>query len=177
MENEGRESYEILLAVCKADHLQLTIGYKQMRDLLERLCRLHMHNGSLQMTDLSARISFVSGQSGAFCSGAKQTAYLPTDSNAILNRQQEPTREHLLRDAKTLAFFIRKLFEEDIPQELYRLLPRTDATYIVAPPAHKQVQRMRVCFQYSDEQYLYVTPLDEIADEPLRARYNIPQIN
>ena len=24
MENEGRESYEILLAVCKADHLQLT---------------------------------------------------------------------------------------------------------------------------------------------------------
>ena len=36
---------------------------------------------------------------------------------------------------------------------------------------------MRVCFQYSDEQYLYVTPLDEIADEPLRVRYNIPQIN
>ena len=35
MENKGRESYEILLAVCKADHLQLTIGYKQMRDLLE----------------------------------------------------------------------------------------------------------------------------------------------
>lgn len=49
MENKGRESYEILLAVCKADHLQLTIGYKQMRDLLERLCRLHMHNGSLQI--------------------------------------------------------------------------------------------------------------------------------
>ena len=36
MENKGRESYEILLAVCKADHLQLTIGYKQMRDLLEK---------------------------------------------------------------------------------------------------------------------------------------------
>ena len=64
MENEGRESYEILLAVCKADHLQLTIGYKQMRDLLERLCRLHMHNGSLQMTDLSARISFVAAKVG-----------------------------------------------------------------------------------------------------------------
>ena len=64
MENEGRESYEILLAVCKADHLQLTVGYKQMRDLLERLCRLHMHNGSLQMTDLSARISFVAAKVG-----------------------------------------------------------------------------------------------------------------
>ena len=71
MENEGRESYEILLAVCKADHLQLTIGYKQMRDLLERLCRLHMHNGSLQMTDLSARISFVAAKVGL--SVAEQT--------------------------------------------------------------------------------------------------------
>ena len=177
MENEGRESYEILLAVCKADHLQLTIGYKQMRDLLERLCRLHMHNGSLQMTDLSARISFVAAKVGLSVAEQNRLHTFRLTSNAILNRQQEPTREHLLRDAKTLAFFIRKLFEEDIPQELYRLLPRTDATYIVAPPAHKQVQRMRVCFQYSDEQYLYVTPLDEIADEPLRVRYNIPQIN
>lgn len=177
MENEGRESYEILLAVCKADHLQLTVGYKQMRDLLERLCRLHMHNGSLQMTDLSARISFVAAKVGLSAAEQNRLHTFRLTSNAILNRQQEPTREHLLRDAKTLAFFIRKLFEEDIPQELYQLLPRTDATYIVAPPAHKRVQRMRVCFQYSDEQYLYVTPLDEIADEPLRVRYNIPQIN
>ena len=49
MENEGRESYEILLAVCKADHLQLTIGYKQMRDLLERLCRLHLQTTVVHM--------------------------------------------------------------------------------------------------------------------------------
>ena len=177
MENEGRESYEILLAVCKADHLQLTIGYKQMRDLLERLCRLHMHNGSLQMTDLSARISFVAAKVGLSVAEQNRLHTFRLTSNAILNRQQEPTREHLLRDAKTLAFFIRKLFEEDIPQELYRLLPRTDATYIVAPPAHKQVQRMRVCFQYSDEQYLYVTPLDEVSERPYLVRYNIPQIN
>lgn len=123
MENEGRESYEILLAVCKADHLQLTIGYKQMRDLLERLCRLHMHNGSLQMTDLSARISFVAAKVGLSVAEQNRLHTFRLTSNAILNRQQEPTREHLLRDAKTLAFFIRKLFEEDIPQELYRLLP------------------------------------------------------
>lgn len=79
MENEGRESYEILLAVCKADHLQLTVGYKQMRDLLERLCRLHMHNGILQMTDLSARISFVAAKVGAFCGRTEQATYLPAD--------------------------------------------------------------------------------------------------
>ena len=36
---------------------------------------------------------------------------------------------------------------------------------------------MRGCFQHSDEHFLYVTPLDSIADEPLRVRYNIPQFN
>lgn len=112
MENEGRESYEILLAVCKADHLQLTVGYKQMRDLLERLCRLHMHNGSLQMTDLSARISFVAAKVGLSAAEQNRLHTFRLTSNAILNRQQEPTREHLLRDAKTLAFFIRKLLRK-----------------------------------------------------------------
>lgn len=177
MENEGRESYEILLAVCKADHLQLTIGYKQMRDLLERLCRLHMHNGSLQMTDLSARISFVSAKVGLSVTEQNRLHTFRLTSNAILNRQQEPNREQLLRDAKTLAFFIRKLLDEDIPLELYRLFPRADATYLVAPPARERVQRMRVCFQYADEQYLYVTPLDEVSEQPYLVRYNVPQIN
>ncbi|KAA6323090.1 RecBCD enzyme subunit RecD, partial [termite gut metagenome] len=35
----------------------------------------------------------------------------------------------------------------------------------------------RVCFQYSDEAYLYVTPVDAVADEPLRVRYNVPDSN
>lgn len=39
--------------------VELVVGYKQMRDLLERICRSEMQNESLQMTDLSARISFV----------------------------------------------------------------------------------------------------------------------
>lgn len=36
---------------------------------------------------------------------------------------------------------------------------------------------MRVCFQYADDTYLYVLPVDTVADEPLRVRYNVPQIN
>ena len=67
--NEGIESYELLLAVCREKGVELVVGYKQMRDLLERICRSEMQNESLQMTDLSARISFV---------GAK-TAYIPSD--------------------------------------------------------------------------------------------------
>ena len=175
--NEAIESYEILLAVCRADDAYLAVGDKQMRDLLERICRGQMQNESLQMTDLSARISFVSAKVGLSVTEQNRLHTFRLTSNAILNRQQEPNREQLLRDAKTLAFFIRKLLDEDIPLELYRLFPRADATYLVAPPARERVQRMRVCFQYADEQYLYVTPLDEVSEQPYLVRYNVPQIN
>lgn len=175
--SEAIESYEILLAVCRAEDAYLAVGYKQMRDLLERICRAQMQNESLQMTDLSARISFVSAKVGLSVAEQNRLHTFRLTSNAILNRQQEPNREQLLRDAKTLAFFIRKLLDEDIPLELYRLLPRADATYLVAPPARERVQRMRVCFQYADEQYLYVTPLDEVSEQPYLVRYNVPKIN
>lgn len=175
--SEAIESYELLLAVCRAEDAYLAVGYRQMRDLLERICRAQMQNESLQMTDLSARISFVSAKVGLSVTEQNRLHTFRLTSNAILNRQQEPNREQLLRDAKTLAFFIRKLLDEDIPLELYRLLPRADATYLVAPPARERVQRMRVCFQYADEQYLYVTPLDEVSEQPYLVRYNVPQIN
>ena len=175
--SEAIESYELLLAVCRAEDARLAVGYKQMRDLLERICRSQMQNESLQMTDLSARISFIAAKINLSAGEQNRLHTFRLTSNQILNRRLEPTRENLLRDAKTLAFLIRKLSDEDIPDVLYRLLPRADATYIVAPPARERVQRMRVCFQYADEQYLYVTPLDEVSEKPLLVRYNIPQIN
>ena len=175
--SEAIESYELLLAVCKAGEDELTVGYKQMRDLLERICRAQMQSGSLQMTDLSARISFIAAKTGLSVGEQNRLHTFRLTSNQILNRCLEPNRENLLRDVKTLAFLIRKLSEENIPDELYRLLPRADATYLVAPPACERVRRMRVCFQYADEQYLYVTPLDEVSERPYLVRYNIPQIN
>ena len=175
--SEAIESYELLLAVCKAGEDELTVGYKQMRDLLERICRAQMQSGSLQMTDLSARISFVAAKTGLSVGEQNRLHTFRLTSNQILNRRLEPNRENLLRDVKTLAFLVRKLSGENIPDELYRLLPRADATYLVAPPARERVRRMRVCFQYADEQYLYVTPLDEVSERPYLVRYNIPQIN
>lgn len=177
MENEGKESYDLLLAVCAMNELQLTIGYKQMRELLERLCRTQMQNQSLQMTDLSARISFVAARVGLSIVEQNRLHTFRLTSNDILNRRAEPTREYLLRDAKTLAFFVRKLSGEEIPVPLYSLLPRADTTYILVPPSRERVQRMRVCFQYADERFLYVTSLDEIADKSLKVRYNVQQVN
>ena len=79
MENkEIKESFDILLTVCRIDDNKLDIAYKQMRDLLERLCRSQMQNESLQMTDLSARISFVAARTG-LSARTESPAYFPPD--------------------------------------------------------------------------------------------------
>lgn len=172
-----KEDYHFLFTVCQDENIPLTAAYRQLREFLERLCRTQMPDGSLQMTDLSARISFVASKAGLSVVEQNRLHTFRLTSNAVLNRQAEPLRENLLRDVKTLAFFVKRLTGEDIPVALYRLLPRADATYIVAPPAKERIRRMRVCFQYADDTYLYVSPVDSVADEPLRVRYNVPQVN
>ena len=174
---EVKEYFSILQEACHVEESSLDVAYRQLRELLERLCRTQMPDGSLQMTDLSARISFVASKAGLSTVEQNRLHTFRLTSNAILNRQTEPQREQLLRDAKTLAFFVKRLTGEEIPAGLYRLLPRADATYIVAPPAKEPIKRLRVCFQYADDTYLYVLPVDTVADEPLRVRYNVPQIN
>ena len=174
---EIKEAFEILLAVCNTDDTKLGIAYKQMRDLLERLCRSQMQNDSLQMTDLSARISFVAAKIGLSVAEQNRLHTFRLTSNSILNRETKASREKSLRDVKTLAFFIKKITNTDIPPKLYQQLPVADATYVVSPPAREHIERIRACFEYSDEEFLYVQPTDRIVDKPLQVRYNIPQIN
>ena len=177
MNSEIKEYFDLLLEACCAEDFSLRSAYRQLRELLEHLCRTQMADSSLQMTDLSARINFVSSKLGLTVAEQNRLHTFRLTSNAVLNRQAEPSREQLLRDAKTLSFFVKRLTGEAVPAELYRLLPHADATYIAAPVAKERVRRMRVSFQYADENYLYVLPVDTVADEPLRVRYNVPQIN
>ena len=177
MDSDVKEYFDLLFQACCADEASMEIAYRQLRELLERLCRTQMSDGSLQMTDLSARISFVASKLGLTVSEQNRLHSFRLVSNDILNHRTLPLREHLLRDVKTLAFFVRRLTGKDIPEKLYRLLPWADTTYIVSPPARQRLRRMRVCFQYADESYLYVQPVDSLSDELLRVRYNVPEVN
>ena len=177
MNAEIEEYFYLLREVCRADDSSLGTAYRQLRELLEHLCRTQMTDSSLQMTDLAARINFVSSKLGLTVAEQNRLHTFRLASNAVLNRQAEPSREKLLRDAKTVSFFVKRITGEDIPADLYRLFPQADATYIPAPLAKERVRRMRVNFQYADTDYLYVLPVDSVADEPLRVRYNVPQIN
>ena len=176
MKTEVKEYFDGLLDLCKGK-MPLRVAYRQLRELLEHLCRTQMEDGHLQMTDLSARISFVAAKAGLSIVEQNRLHTLRLTSNKVLNGEDKASRETLLRDAKTLAFFVRKLTGEDIPRDLYALLPDADATYVVTPPAVRRVKRMRVCFQYADETYLYVQPVDTLSDSLLKVRYNVPEVN
>lgn len=102
--NEGIESYELLLAVCREKGVELVVGYKQMRDLLERICRSEMQNESLQMTDLSARISFVGAKTGLTYAEQNRLHTFRLTSNRVLNHQLVPTRENLCETSRHWLF-------------------------------------------------------------------------
>ena len=174
---DAREAYDILRAVCRADDSSLRGAYRQMRELLELLCRTQTEDDNLQMTDLAARINYVGAKLGLSVVEQNRLHSFRLTSNDILNHRAEPEREHLLRDAKTLAFFVRRLTREDIPEDLYSVLPRADATYIVAPPAKENLHRLRATFLRADDTYLYIRPTDVLSDEPLRVRRDVPQVN
>lgn len=181
MENSSKdqalEFYEMLLAVCRADALSLRDGYRRMRELLDCLCRMQLEDGRLQLTDLSARINYVAAKCGLSVVEQNRLHSFRLTSNDILNRRAEPQYAQLLRDAKTLAFFVRRLTRADIPAALYSLLPRADATYHVSPPFKEHLCRLKVSFLRSDDTYLYVQPLDRLSDVPLRVRKGVTQVN
>ncbi len=87
MNSEIKEYFDLLLEACCAEDFSLRSAYRQLRELLEHLCRTQMADSSLQMTDLSARINFVSSKLRTDCRRAKSFAYFP----AYLQCRFEPS--------------------------------------------------------------------------------------
>ncbi len=174
---EAGECYDLLLAVCREGELTPEAACRRMRELLDGLCREQTCDGSLQMTDLAARINYVSAKLGLSVAEQNRLHTFRLMSNDVLNRRARPDREHLLRDAKTLAFFVQRLTGQDIPDKLRHALPRADATYIVSPPAREHLNRLRVTFVQADASFLYVRPADVVVDAPLKVRCHVPQVN
>lgn len=176
-ESSPASYFDTLLQVVSNEEATLTSKYRQLRNLLEHICKVEMSFTDLQVTDLSARISFIADKFDLTYAEQQRLHSFRLTSNKLLNEPVEPTLEDFLRDAKTLSFFVRKLYKLDIPYDLYRLLPQHDATYHVMPLGIKIEQKIRVCFQYADENYLYVLPVDSLSEDFLKVRYNVEGVN
>lgn len=178
MNEEIAEYYEELYNLCVVEKEQpLTRRYRQLREALERVMRQQMQGTSLQVTDLAARINYVSTQ---FALDGKEQNQLHTfrlTSNDILNHRKEPSEQEFLRDLRAVAYAYRKIFHEDIPLKLYVQLPKQEVIAVMERAKEARIRRIRVCFEYADESYLYVRPIDVLEEEPVKVNYNKSGVN
>ena len=178
MNEEIAEYYEELYNLCAVEQEQpLARRYRQLREALERVMRQQMMGTGLQATDLAARINYVATQFALDGREQNQLHTFRLTSNDILNHRKEPSEQEFLRDLRAVACAYRKIFHEDIPPKLYTLLPKQETTPAVKREKETRIRRIRVCFDYADESYLYVRPIDVLEEEPVKVNYNKPGVN
>lgn len=175
MNEEIAEYYEELYRLYADTEQPLRHRYRQLRESLERVIRERMQGNSLQTTDLAARINYVATQFELEVKEQNQLHTFRLTSNDILNHRKDPVWEEFLRDLRAVAYAYRKIFRQDIPLKLYAVLPKPGAA---SRPAKRKtvgfIRRIRVCFDYKDDRFLYVHPVDIVSDEPIRVLYNKP---
>ena len=178
MNEEIAEYYEELYNLCAVEQEQpLARRYRQLREALERVMRQQMMGTGLQATDLAPRINYVATQFALDGREQNQLHTFRLTSNDILNHRKEPSEQEFLRDLRAVAYAYRKIFHEDIPPKLYTLLPKQETTPAVKREKETRIRRIRVCFDYADESYLYVRPIDVLEEEPVKVNYNKPGVN
>ena len=178
MNEEIAEYYEELYNLCAVEQEQpLARRYRQLREALERVMRQQMMGTGLQATDLAARINYVATQFALDGREQNQLHTFRLTSNDILNHRKEPSEQEFLRDLRAVAYAYRKIFHDDIPPKLYTLLPKQETTPAVKREKETRIRRIRVCFDYADESYLYVRPIDVLEEEPVKVNYNKPGVN
>ena len=178
MNEEIAEYYEELYNLCAVEQEQpLARRYRQLREALERVMRQQMMGTGLQATDLAARINYVATQFALDGREQNQLHTFRLTSNDILNHRKGPSEQEFLRDLRAVAYAYRKIFHEDIPPKLYTLLPKQETTPAVKREKETRIRRIRVCFDYADESYLYVRLIDVLEEEPVKVNYNKPGVN
>lgn len=177
MREDIRDIYRELYLLCSNVEQPLSCRYRSLRDSFERVTREQMKSVSLQTTDLAARISYLSTQ---FSFDSWQSYALHTfrlTSNDVMNHRKEPLMEEFLRDVRAVAEAYQTMFSVDIPKVLIGYLPDREPKKSMERGNFEILRRIRVCFEYADEEFLYVSPLDVISEGYWRIRYDQQGVN
>ena len=177
MSEEAREIYLELWTLCKDVERPLRHKYRSLRELFERVAREQMQNVSLQATDLAARINYLATQYSwdGWLKNALHTFRLT--SNDVMNHRKEPSGEEFLRDIRSVAEAVSVMLQTSVPKELVEILPARMLKNSMKRDENVLERRIRVCFEYADEDFLYVTPVDEVSDKYWKIRYNQLGVN
>ena len=171
------EIYLALWTLCQEVERPLRHRYRALRECFERMVREQMQNVALQATDLSARINYLATQFALEDSVKNALHTFRLTSNDVMNHRKEPTPEEFLRDVAAVSEALRVIFHTPIPKELKEILPKRASRSSMKRGKIELTRRIRVCFDYADEEFMYVHPVDEVSEEHWRVRYNQMGIN
>ena len=177
MTEQVREIYIVLWNLCQEVERPLRHRYRALRECFERMVREQMQNVALQATDLSARINYLATQFALEDSVKNALHTFRLTSNDVMNHRKEPTPEEFLRDVASVSEALRVIFHTPIPKELKEILPKRASRSSMKRGKIELTRRIRVCFDYADEEFMYVHPVDEVSEEHWRVRYNQMGIN
>ena len=177
MTEQVREIYIVLWTLCQEVERPLRHRYRALRECFERMVREQMQNVALQATDLSARINYLAAQFALEDSVKNALHTFRLTSNDVMNHRKEPTSEEFLRDVASVSEALRVIFHTPIPKELKEILPKRASKSSMKRGKIELTRRIRVCFDYADEEFMYVHPVDEVSEEHWRVRYNQMGIN
>ena len=177
MTEQVREIYIVLWTLCQEVERPLRHRYRALRECFERIVREQMQNVALQATDLSARINYLATQFALEDSVKNALHTFRLTSNDVMNHRKEPTSEEFLRDVASISEALRVIFHTPIPKELKEILPKRTSKSSMKREKIELTRRIRVCFDYADEEFMYVHPVDEVSEEHWRVRYNQMGIN
>ena len=177
MTEQVREIYIVLWTLCQEVERPLRHRYRALRECFERMVREQMQNVALQATDLSARINYLATQFALEDSVKNALHTFRLTSNDVMNHRKEPTSEEFLRDVASVSEALRVIFHTPIPKELKEILPKRASSSSMKRGKIELTRRIRVCFDFADEEFMYVHPVDEVSEEHWRVRYNQMGIN
>ena len=177
MSEEIREIYLGLWTLCTDEKCPLARKYRMLRESFERVIRERMQHVGLQTTDLAARINYLVSRysMGNQVKNALHTFRLA--SNAVMNDMRLPTSDDFLRDVRSVAEAYKYVLETPVPVELSALLPELPAYSSMKRGKNELIRKLRVCFEYADDEFLYVTPIDESSEDVWKVRYGVPGVN
>ena len=176
MEEDIKELYEELISLCKNEACSVQ-DYRTLRESFERVMREKMRNVGLQTTDLAARINYLSNSLSLDAKSRNALHTFRLTSNDVLNHRKDPAKEELLRDVRSVAVVYSCLFDIPLPEDLKRLLPPKAFNSSMKREKIERIRRVRVCFEYADDTFLYVSPVDEVCEESWKVHYRVPGVN
>ena len=176
MEEDIKELYEELISLCKNEACSVQ-DYRILRESFERVMREKMRNVGLQTTDLAARINYLSNSLSLDAKSRNALHTFRLTSNDVLNHRKDPVKEELLRDVRSVAVVYSCLFDTPLPEDLKRLLPAKAFNSSMKREKIERIRRVRVCFEYADDTFLYVSPVDEVCEESWKVHYRVPGVN